>query len=343
MLLYLGIAILQDSGYMARAAFVLDALMHRVGLHGKSFIPMLMGFGCTVPAVMSTRILDTRRDRLTTLMVLPLMSCGARLPVYVLIIEAFFKPRRFSILGLFQVTNQALMLFGIYVLGILLAVVAARALRGTVLRGEAGSFVMELPPYRLPAVKGLAVHTWERLRDYLRKAGTIILAIVVVLWALKTWPVLPAGQQRQYEAARAQLRAGQSVGSATSLARLRQLDAEEHRQRLLHSAIGTIGRGIAPALRPCGFDWKISTALLGSLAAKEVFIGQMAVIYAVGGDQPRQALALRAGLAADYTPLQGVCVMLFVAFFQRIDTRHQCSKFIVFKFIIRCYAAEFLT
>jgi ferrous iron transport protein B len=317
MLLYVGISILQDSGYMARAAFVLDSLMHRIGLHGKSFIPMLIGFGCTVPAVMSTRILDTRRDRLTTLLVLPLMSCGARLPVYVLIIGALFHPRTYY-LGPVEISNQGLMLFGVYALGIALAIACVKVIRTTVLRGEAGAFVMELPPYRVPAFRGVLVHTWERSREYLKKAGTIILAIVVVLWALKTWPALPPAARQHYQDLRAQA-AAQSAAEAASTddgaqlrARLVQIDADEHRDELLHSTIGRIGRGIAPVLRPCGFDWKISTALLGSLAAKEVFIGQMGVIYSVSDAEAKAGVTLRTKLAANYTPLQGVCIMLFI-------------------------------
>lgn len=313
MLLYLGIAFLQDSGYMARAAFVLDSLMHRIGLHGKSFIPMLIGFGCTVPAVMATRILDTRRDRLTTLMVLPLMSCGARLPVYVLIIGAFFPPKGFNVLGLFEVSNQGLILFGIYVLGIVLAIICAKILRRTMFRGPAGVFVMELPPYRLPALKGLLVHMWERSGEYIKKAGTIILAVVLLLWAMKTWPMLPAEQAQIYQAQRAEVRADRGLDQARRQVRIEEIDTAQHRQQLLNSAIGRIGRGIAPVMAPCGFDWKISTALLGSLAAKEVFIGQMAVIYAVGEDQgPGQAETLRSKLAENYTPLQGISIMLFI-------------------------------
>jgi len=309
-LLYMAIAILEDSGYMARAAFVLDKLMHRVGLHGKSFIPMLIGFGCTVPAIMATRILESRRGRLTTILILPLMSCGARLPVYVLMLGAFFPARViFGIIPtgadaqnnptyLLAVTNQALLLFGIYMTGILLAVAAAKLLRCTIFRGEATPFVMELPPYRMPALRGLLVHTWERTWMYVRKAGTIILAIVMILWALQTWPRLPT-PQRQAAADRAR-----SEGANVEYA--------VHQARLVHSGVGRIGHVLAPALKPCGFDWKISTALLGSFAAKEVFVGQMGVIHAVGEAADETSTTLRQRLAAAYTPLQGLCMMLFI-------------------------------
>ncbi|HAY21701.1 MAG TPA: ferrous iron transport protein B [Desulfobacterales bacterium] len=177
LLLFLAIAILEDSGYMTRAAFLMDRIMHKIGLHGKSFIPMLLGFGCTVPAIMATRTLDNRADRLTTIMVAPLMSCGARLPIYALIIPAFFP------VGL-----QGWMLWLIYLIGIALAVVSARILRSTLFRGETVPFVMELPPYHLPTLKSVIIHMWERGSLYLKKAGTIILALSVLLWALTSYP-----------------------------------------------------------------------------------------------------------------------------------------------------------
>jgi len=309
-LLYLAIAVLEDTGYMARAAFLLDGLMHRIGLHGKSFIPMLIGFSCTVPAVLATRIIETRRDRLTTILVLPLMSCGARLPVYALILAAFFPPRAVLRLGGgIEVTNQGLLLFGVYVAGIVLAMVFAKVFRGTILRGEAASFVLELPPYRIPALKGLLVHTGERTWIYVRKAGTIILAIVVILWALKTWPGPSDEQRRRFDARRAEIAARAEPGDAERAEALKRLDREWAREQLTASAIGRIGQAIAPVLRPCGFDWRLSTALLGAFAAKEVFISQMGIVYAVAEDGGE---TLRQHLAADYTPLQGLCVMLFI-------------------------------
>ncbi|NQT52125.1 ferrous iron transport protein B, partial [bacterium] len=177
LLLFLAIAFLEDSGYMARAAFLMDHLMHKIGLHGKSFIPMLIGFGCTVPAILATRTLESRRDRLTTMLVLPLVSCGARFPIYALFIPAFFP-----------LQWRAPMLWLIYLIGILLAVGCAKLLRATVFRGESTPFVMELPPYRLPTVRGVLIHTWERGWMYVRKAGTVILGISIVMWALTSYP-----------------------------------------------------------------------------------------------------------------------------------------------------------
>jgi len=310
-LLFLAISVLEDSGYMARAAFIVDRFMHKIGLHGKSFIPMLIGFGCNVPGILATRTLESRRDRLTTMLILPLMSCSARLPIYVLILGAFF-PRRaaFSVFGLAEVSNQALWLLGIYLTGILLAGAAARLLRGTILRGEAGSFVMELPPYRMPTLRGVLVHTWQRGWMFLRKAGTVILAAVIVLWALTTWPKPDEEHTRRFDAQRLAAESGLPAGSVQAEQTLRAVDAARREAELEHSAIGRIGRAIQPVMAPCGFDWKISTALIAALPAKEVFVAQMGVLHAVGAgrraDQP-----LTARLRAAYSPLQGISIMLF--------------------------------
>ena len=276
LLLFLAIAMLEDSGYMARAAFVMDRIMHRIGLHGKSFIPMLIGFGCSVPAIMATRILENRRNRLTTILVIPLMSCGARLTVYTLFIPAFFAPRW-----------QGPVLWIIYMVGIVLGVVSAKALRMTLLKGETTPFVMELPPYRMPTGKAVFLHTWLRGWMYLRKAGTIILGASVLLWAAANFP----------------------RPSREALAGLDEQAAQQ--QVLQHSLVGRIGRAIEPVIRPLGFDWKIGTALVGSIPAKELFVSQMGIIYAVGNED-REASSLQARLHADYTPLVGFCVMLFV-------------------------------
>jgi ferrous iron transport protein B len=312
MLLFLAIAFLEDSGYMARAAFVIDRLMHKIGLHGKSFIPMLIGFGCTVPGIMATRTLETRRDRITTILVLPLMSCGARLPIYVLILGAFFPGWViFTVLGIYDVTNQALWLFLIYMIGIALAVVCAKIFRATLLKGEATPFVMELPPYRMPTIKGLAIHMWERTWLYIKKAGTIILAIVVVLWALAYWPKMGEEKHAVFEQQRIAVQAEKQADAEQTADRIAEIDAAEHEAELEHSAIGRAGKAIAPVFKPCGFDWKISTATIGAFAAKEVFVGQMGVLYSVGEDVDEESDDLREKLAAKYTPLIGFCIMLF--------------------------------
>ncbi len=274
LLLFLAIALLEDTGYMARAAFVMDRLMHKIGLHGKSFIPMLIGFGCTVPAIMATRILENRRNRLTTIMVLPLMSCGARLTIYGLLIPAFF-PKIW----------QGPVLWIIYLTGIVLAVILAKVLRLSLFKGETMPFVMELPPYRLPTFRSLAIHMWHRAWMFLKKAGTVILAISIVLWVLATFPRTPQ----------------------EAVAGLGEMEAQQY--KLEHSVMGVMGKGIEPVIRPLGFDWKIGTALIGATAAKEVFVSQLGIVYAVGDEQ--EGLSLRGKLKERYSPLVGLCVMLF--------------------------------
>jgi ferrous iron transport protein B len=428
LLLFLAIAFLEDSGYMARAAFLMDRLMHRIGLHGKSFIPMLIGFGCSVPAILATRTLESRRDRLVTMLIVPLMSCGARLTIYSLIIPAFFAP-----------AWRAPMLWGIYLIGIALAIGCAKLLRVTVLRGEAPAFVMELPLYRLPTLRALVVHMWDRAWMYLRKAGTIILAASVILWAMTTFPRkssferdyvaeaaearaallagakglnaplgLPADSnalamrlgaeldlaeqeerhwphemaalaaaralfieqptflrgdpsdeglgrflavreqvvrvRRQFDEAleASRIRKGTPQHAAAVLARrhaledieradpgsygavvryLDEMKAPFDRQRrdlrharraeeLAFTVAGRTGRALEPALKLLGFDWRIGTALIGAFAAKEVFVAQMGIVFAVGEGQEGSEV-LRARLQARYTPLQAFCIMLF--------------------------------
>lgn len=272
--LFLAISILEDSGYMARAAFIMDNLMHRIGLHGKSFIPMVIGFGCSVPAILATRTLESKRDRLTTMLVIPLISCGARFPIYALLIPAFF-PKEW----------HARILWLIYLIGVVLAIAAAKLLRITVFKGETEHLVMELPPYRMPTVTGLFVHTWERAWMYLKKAGTVILGLSILLWALSSYPSADLSNTQMDSAKRAQI-------------------------ELQSSFLGQMGKAVEPVVRPLGFDWKIGTALIGAFAAKEVFVAQLGVVYAVGeADDNSKPLADK--LRAAYTPLVGFCIMLF--------------------------------
>jgi ferrous iron transport protein B len=284
LLLFMAIALLEDTGYMARAAFIMDRIMHKIGLHGKSFVPMLIGFGCSVPAIIGARILENKRNRLTTIMVIPLMSCGAKLTIYALIIPAFFP-----------IEWRGPMLWTIYLIGIVLAIICIKILRLTVFKGETIPFVMELPPYRMPTFKSVCIHMWQRGWLYLRKAGTIILAISIILWAMSSYPKL----------------------DKQSLAGLSSEKAQQ--AKLEYSIIGRLGQVIEPALKPLGFDWKIGTALIGATAAKEVFVSQLAIVYAVGSDEVEttgdndeiKADSLRGKLQANYTPLTGFCIMLF--------------------------------
>ncbi|NOZ24337.1 MAG: ferrous iron transport protein B [Planctomycetes bacterium] len=427
LLLFFTISLLEDSGYMARAAFIMDQFMHRIRLHGKSFIPMLIGFGCSVPAIMATRTIETRRDRLTTILIIPLMSCGARLPIYALIIPAFF-PQAW----------HGRMLWLIYVIGILVAVACARVLRSTLFRGETTPLVMELPPYRIPTIKGVLIHMWTRAWLYLRKAGTIILGVSIVLWAMTSYPRktrfdrdygamkaeararflsgvkglngdlgLPADSGLLLKAAEADLamaaeqekyfenqpgfkraeenhdatikkltkspngdvlarflrmqniverahgvfdrtvREGNLRGHSAhhaaleitrhyALGRTKETDsglyaaAIKYREdveqpyhntlariengmraeELAYSVAGRIGRRLACVLKPLGFDWKIGTALVGAFAAKEVFVAQMGIVYAVG-EADEGSETLRRQLRQNYTPLVGFCIMIF--------------------------------
>jgi ferrous iron transport protein B len=281
LLLFLAIALLEDTGYMARAAFIMDRVMHKIGLHGKSFIPMLVGFGCSVPAIMATRILENRRNRLTTIMAIPLMSCGARLPIYMLIIPAFF-PEKW----------HGPMLWLIYLIGIILSIIVIKILRLSVFKGETTPFVMELPPYRMPTVKSLCIHMWQRGWIYLKKAGTIILAVSIILWGLMSYP----------------------KPKESSLEGLSPEQAQQ--KKLQYSVIGRLGQAIEPVIKPLGFDWRIGTALIGATAAKEVFVSQMAIVYAVGSEEgdiegEKSEQNLRETLQANYTPLTGFCIILF--------------------------------
>ncbi len=273
--LFVGIALLEDSGYMARGAFIADRFMHRVGLHGRSFIPAMIAFGCTVPAILATRTLESRRDRLTTMLVLPLISCGARFPIYALFTAAFFPA-----------AWRARILMSLYLAGIIMALVLARVLRLTLLRGETSLFVMELPPYRMPTGRAILRHTWERTRQFLRKAATLIVAASAILWVLMNFPRLPA----------------ESVGAMDP--------AERQAAELAHSAAGRIGRAMEPVMAPVGFDWKTTTALIGAFAAKEIFVAQLGIVHALGEEHVGQT-QLAAALRRQYSRLQAFCIMLF--------------------------------
>jgi ferrous iron transport protein B len=300
-LLFLGLAFLEDTGYMARAAFLTDRLMHRFGLHGKSFIPMLSGFGCSVPGILATRTLENPRDRIVTMLVLPLMSCGARLTIWMLLIPAFFPP-----------AWRAPMLWFIYAVGIAMALLLALLLRKTLLRGEDAPFVMELPPYRLPTLRSVIIKMTERASLYLRKAGTTILGISILLWAATSFP------KPSHYAVDAQIASGQITVSATAKAgdgraRLSEQDVAGRRKAedLEHSVAGRIGHALEPAFRPLGFDWKILTAMIGAFAAKEIFVAQMGIVYSIA-DADKGSEGLRAILARDYSPLVGLSMMIFL-------------------------------
>ncbi|NQU04785.1 MAG: ferrous iron transport protein B [Calditrichaeota bacterium] len=274
LLLFLALSILEDSGYMPRAVFILDRVMEKIGLHGRSFMPMMIGFGCTIPAIMATRTLGNRRDRLVTMMILPLMSCGARFPIYALIIPAFFPDK-----------YRGGMLFLMYIIGIGSAILLAKLLKTTVLKGTPSPLIMELPPYKVPPLRSVLTNMWEKSWMYLRKAGTVILGVSIVLWVLTSYPQ------------KAEITATES-------------DAIQAEQ-LSYSVAGRIGMVMEPVIKPMGFDWRIGTAMIGAFAAKEVFVSQLGIIYSVG-DADQESGALRDKLARNYTPLTGFTIMLFM-------------------------------
>ena len=306
-ILFLFLSVLEDSGYMARAAFIMDRVMSRVGLSGRSFIPLLSSFACAIPGIMATRSIDSRRDRFTTIMIAPFMSCSARLPVYALLIGAFVPNRWVGF-----VTLPGITLFSMYFLGILAAVVVAWALKRTVLAGGLPLYVMELPPYRMPAWRSVFITVRERSLLFLRNAGTVILAITVVLWFLASYP--KGGEAvRALEAERTQ------VAATADSAQLQALDNRIASASLEHSFAGRTGRLIEPAIQPLGFDWRIGIGLITSLAAREVMVSTMATVFNLGSGerdvQPlrkilREAVDTRTGKLA-YSPLTGISLMVF--------------------------------
>ena len=244
MILYAFISWMEDSGYMARAAFIMDRIMHKMGLHGKSFIPMMMGFGCNIPAIMATRTIEDRKSRLLTMLIVPLMSCSARLPIYIIVIGAFFQK------------NQTLVLFSMYLIGVLMSVIMAKVFSKFVVKGESSPFVMELPPYRLPTMKSVIRHTWEKGKQYLKKMGTIILAASIVVWALAYFP---------------------------------HHEGMDEQQQMEQSYIGQLGKAVEPVIRPCGLGWKEGVSLITGIGAKEIVASTMGVLYR--GYQPDELTA----------------------------------------------------
>jgi ferrous iron transport protein B len=311
LMLFLFIGFLEDSGYLARVAFVIDRVMKGVGLHGKAFVPLLSGFACAVPAVMATRTIERRRDRLVTMLALPLMSCSARLPIYILVVGTVFAGQSF---GWFSA--GAVALFSMYTLSVLVTLAAAAVLRRTVLPGPAPTFVLEMPPYRWPSASVLWLNAWRRLRVFLVDAGTIILAMTILLWALLSFPK-SAEVSEHYSQARAQVLQAASP-EATKAAALHALNAREAADQLAHSLGGRFGHAIEPALRPIGFDWQIGVGIIGAFAAREVFISTLGVVFGIGeADEENKPLrrALRDARHADgspvMTPLSGISLMIF--------------------------------
>lgn len=304
LILYFFISFMEDSGYMARAAFIMDKIMHKMGLHGKSFIPLVMGFGCNVPAIMASRTIESRNSRMITMLVNPLMSCSARLPVYVLLTSAFFPK------------NGGAILLAIYVTGILLAVLMARLFRRYLFNDEDVPFVMELPPYRMPTGKSILIHMWEKAKQYLHKMGGIILVASIIIWFLGYFP-RHTEKSELFDRQIAETEQSATLSAeekANELARIEHLRTMDHQE---NSYIGQIGKAIEPILRPLGFDWKISVSLLSGMAAKEIVVSTLSVLY-TGDADDEQGLSERLANDRDaegnlvFTPLIALSLMFFV-------------------------------
>jgi ferrous iron transport protein B len=317
-LLFLFIGLLEDTGYMARAAFLMDRLMSKVGLHGKSFIPMLSSFACAIPGIMATRTIESPKDRLVTILVAPLMSCSARLPVYTVLIAACIPNK--SVLGFLKLSG--LTMLAMYLLGIIVALAMAWLFKKTLLKGPTPLLIMELPPYKRPVLRVVLRHMWERSRIFLRRAGTVILGISILLWFLATYPKSDSIEQK-YAAQRQQVEA-QQLSPEQMDARLAAIDKETSGERLRHSFAGRLGHVIEPAVRPLGFDWQIGIGIVASFAAREVFVSTMSLVYNVGelqdDDKGTQTLAevmktqRHPNGAPVYTTLVGITLMVFYVF-----------------------------
>lgn len=271
LILFFFISLMEDTGYMARAAFIMDRLMHKIGLHGKSFIPLLIGFGCNVPAIMATRTLESRRDRIMTMLITPFMSCSARLPVYILLVSAFFP------------NYQGLVLLSIYLIGILIAIATSLLLKKTIFARSSDPFVMELPPYRMPTLRNTSVHMWSKAGQYLKKMGTIILVASVLIWALGYFPLEREG-------------------------------AADSAEQMEYSYIGQIGKFIEPAIAPLGFDWKMGVSIATGLAAKEIVVSSMGILYHADDNTLAQSLQQQVNSQGEkvFTPLVAYGFMLFI-------------------------------
>lgn len=324
MLMFLGIAVLEDSGYLARVAFMMDRIFRVFGLHGSSVMPFIISGGiaggCAVPGVMATRTLRSPKERLATLLTVPFMNCGAKVPVIALLIGTFFSE------------NKAMYMFFFTLLSWVVALLAAKFLRLTVLKGAATPFVMELPPYRFPTLRGLAIHTWERTWQYIKKAGTVILGISILIWAMMSYPELPAQRKADYERQRQEVMAAADPAlvaesesptetvSEKAQALRQQITAihrQESEQALRHSMAGRIGLAMEPISRLAGFEWRTNIALVGGFAAKEVIISTLGTAYSMGEIDPDDSESLAQRLINDphWNQVVAVAALVFIMFY----------------------------
>jgi len=266
LILFFFISLMEDTGYMARASFIMDKLMHKIGLHGKSFIPLVMGFGCNVPAIMATRTLDNKKDRILTMIITPFMSCSARLPVYVLLISAIFPK------------NQGLVLFSIYIIGVLLAIITALIMKRVAFAKKEVPFIMELPPYRIPTIKNTSLHMWHKGQQYLKKMGTVILLASILIWGLGYYPS-NIKYDTDYDAQIKNLTNNKLFKDNEKQEKVAQLELNKESERQEKSYIGQMGHAIEPIIKPLGFDWKMGVSIITGLAAKEIVVSTMGILY----------------------------------------------------------------
>ena len=349
LLLFLFISLLEDSGYMARAAFLMDRLMRAVGLHGKAFVPLLSSFACAVPGIMATRTIEHPKDRVTTIMIAPFMSCSARLPIYTLVIAALFSGR--TVLGF--ISLGAVIILAMYLFGILAAILVALVMKRTVLKALPTPFVMELPPYRLPDARNVGHALLSRCSIFLRKAGTVILAMSILFWALAAFPrsgsaPIPLGE-------------GEGVRDlAATQALTPSLSQRERANQVEHSFAGRAGRIIEPIIAPLGFDWKIGVGLISSFAARETIISTLNIVYNVGDDSANKSSlvdAMRNARRPDgsrvWTPLTGLSLILFfllacqcmstVAIVRRETNSWRWPVFMVSYMLVLAYVVSLVT
>jgi ferrous iron transport protein B len=303
-ILFLFISFMEDTGYMARAVFIMDKVMHKIGLHGKSFIPLFMGFGCNVPAIMATRIIESRRDRMITMLITPFMSCSARLPVYILFISAFFA------------SNQGTVLFLLYLLGALFAILSALFLRKVFFKASEIPFVMELPPYRIPTFRSIVKHVIFRTGLYLKKIGGIILIASVIVWILSTFP-RSVKLSKDYHDESRKIELSQLPDSEKKI-EISNLKIEENTERQSKSYMGMLGKVIEPVMKPLGFDWRLSVALLSGIAAKEVVVSTLGVLFQTGVEEDSSSLVEKIQSQKNsagkplFNPVMAFSFMLFI-------------------------------
>lgn len=301
LILFLGISIMEDTGYMARAAFITDKLMHRIGLHGKSFIPMIMGLGCSVPAIMAARTLESRKDRIKTILLTPLVSCSARLPVFVLFAGALFPHHAANVVFLFQVVFG----FGAFIL-------MGFVFKHTLFKKEEDyPFVMELPPYRMPTLQSILIHMWQKTEHYLKKMGGVVLVFSVILWWMGAYPKAPEIES-QFDQKIEAAKLVHTVSDDEKSEQIQKLQSQKHAAVMEKTYIGRIGRFIEPVVKPFGSDWRGAVSLVTGFVAKEVVVSSMGVLYAVGDEVDEQSDGLREVLKENFTPLSAFSFMLFV-------------------------------